>query len=714
MGLFRRTKAKEAQQWVETYARLMEEIAIYSSPYISQGSTNPTDETALLKSVTGAPAMATRAIADRVASLEFEVVARTRARDGVVEDQVIDNHPMKLLLDNPSAWHSGRQLKRVVAYHLVTLGEAYLAKIINPGTKIPESLQILRPDQVKPIGDGRILKGYEIVTAQGQRRENLKPDEVCRIWNPDPSAPFAARGTLGPQGRLADMLEYAEDHLRGFYESDATPAVVLEATNPDAPTPTDRGVLQRFDLAWIKAYHKRRGHKRGVPPFLAPGWSAKVLDAAETLSSTRVLMEYARDQILMAYGVPRSVLGDVVDANRAAADTNQYVFDRYTVTPVADAISDGLTRDIASMYPQRQGIKLMVRFQEFVSADQEFILKEEAQDVALKVRTINEIRAKRGIPDVDWGNEPVGTFADTPYRPNEQRTMPMDVPGAFGESKPKPDDDEESEPKPDDEAPRARSARSKAQAEWERYVKREQTYVPRAEARMKRIFDRQEQKVLAQLKRYTEPRARIRPEDLITEAEWYELFQAQFDPIRREAFLASGNESIAAIIEAGFDVSRFIFTEEMQRWLAAEGALLVKNTTRSTQKRIAEALMEVAAEGETLNTAAKRIQEVFNVRRQHAYTIARTEILKATQTAQLEGWKQSGVVDRKQWNTALDGAVRDNHIYAESQIVGVDQPFILGNGEMADKPGVGYQGQPMTAGNAINCRCFMTEVFKGE
>jgi hypothetical protein len=41
----------------------------------------------------------------------------------------------------------------------------------------------------------------------------------------------------------------------------------------------------------------------------------------------------------------------------------------------------------------------------------------------------------------------------------------------------------------------------------------------------------------------------------------------------------------------------------------------------------------------------------------------------------------------------------------------LDEPFVLGDGELAKEPGVGWQGATLSAHNAINCRCFMTPTF---
>lgn len=707
-------KKPPEQRNIDDLYRAATELIVANAPYVAHGSSQPSP-TNLMKSMTGASAIAARAIADRVSSLEMQVVATRRVMKGTTEDEILDDHPLKRLLDNPSEWHSARQLKRLIAHQLVAIGESYLLKITGGGPFV-NRLQLLPPDQIQPLGDGRTITGYELTSRMGQRIEVLDPMEVCRIWNPDPEAVFHARGVLGPQARLSDMLEFSEQHLRTFYEMDASPNVVFEANESSAQAPT-QDVLERFMAKWIGHYNSRKGTKRGVPPFIAPGWQAKVLDVASTLAGTREIMEYGRDSILMAYGVPRSIVGDVVDANRAAAETNAYVFDRHTVLPITEAIADALTHGLATLYPQRPGVTLSVRFEDFVMDDKDFELACEKQDLQLKVRSVNMVREDKGLDPVAWGDIPVGTWSDRPYDGSEEPDLPMDDASALGDTEAAAAE-QSAEAAADPRPGRSRSRDRKEEA-WRRFVQTERKFVPILQARVRRVFDRQEKVVQANLA--DQFRARASFSDLLgPDEDWEREFKRIVDPVRQRVFLEA---AVAALLAAGAtDAISFVFTESVRNFLEIEGARLVQQTTRTTQKRIAAALLEGTAEGEALGQLAKRIRGVFDERRKnHARTIARTEVLKASQKAQIEGFKQAGeamgFVVRKRWNTALDENVRDAHEYAQNQVRALAEPFELKDGpevEYADGPGIGSDGRPLSAGNAINCRCFLTTVFPDE
>jgi uncharacterized protein with gpF-like domain len=70
-----------------------------------------------------------------------------------------------------------------------------------------------------------------------------------------------------------------------------------------------------------------------------------------------------------------------------------------------------------------------------------------------------------------------------------------------------------------------------------------------------------------------------------------------------------------------------------------------------------------------------------------------------------ETYKAEGV-QQKEWLSVQDDRVRDAHAEADSQVVGIDEPFIV-DGEELD-----YPGDPNgSAENVINERCSMVPVI---
>lgn len=144
----------------------------------------------------------------------------------------------------------------------------------------------------------------------------------------------------------------------------------------------------------------------------------------------------------------------------------------------------------------------------------------------------------------------------------------------------------------------------------------------------------------------------------------------------------------------------------------------------TTKQQIRQTLLEGVREGEGIGSLQQRVSETFSqIKDVRANTIARTETMDATNFSTLEGYKKSGVVEKKEWIATQDGRVRDSHAATDGQVVGVESYFTLGSGVK--------QLIPLTHGHScncktqrphgsgvaeedINCRCTIAPVIEGE
>jgi hypothetical protein len=405
----------------------------------------PQAEVALRENL-GLADAATRAIANRIASLELEVTMPRIGPDGTRDEEVIDDHPLAQLLQRPHPDFSSWMLLRLSAQYIITTGEAYLFKGRPDGlatlTQGPIAwIYPYPPGTVVPQIEGGQIVAFRVTDANGNQF-SMARDDVIRTWIPDPENPWRGEGYIGPSALVIDSHKFAMEHIRRHYQHDATPKTVLEG-DPAAklPGPEQR---KRFGQDWSTAYHGRHsGPGSGTPRILPPGWKAHQLDAAASKDHTPFLKEFRDDLLMQVGGVPRAVLGQVVSGDRSSAETELWNFDVNAVSPITTLMEDAYNLQLAPEF----GNEVRVRFKPFVAPDKEYELKREAQDVEHGVRTINKVLRDRQEDEVEWGDEPIVLSSLKKYDPNAPPETVATPPGnqteGIVEDEPTDEEDEE-------------------------------------------------------------------------------------------------------------------------------------------------------------------------------------------------------------------------------------------------------------------------------
>lgn len=698
---------------------------VYETRHSGIGTATQPDPAALEREALGWAWIAISAIADRVASLAptIEVCRRVRRNGKAVLDP-IEDHPLTRMLRSGSPVHPPSVVYRTMASHILTVGEAYLFKVRGSGLPMPVELWLGQPATIKPLVAAGLIVGYEVYDGTGARW-TVDVRDTVRAWWPDPESLYTSEGKLGPQSIVVDANKFIDQTAREHFEHNAIPRVIMEANenaatsgalNPDEVAALNEQMRQRFS--------RRMGSQRGLPFWAPGGFKAHELSAMGGVEEVQAYKAGLRDQILAAFNVPKSAVGltDGMGLGRAEAETNQYIMDVRAVKPVADLIAEALTTQLA--VPDFDA-GLVVRFPDFAPADKTFELLRDETELRTKLRSINEVRERKGDDPVEWGDLPVGTVGEAPYTGEEDlSTLPPDDPNALG--------DTQGGDTTDDDGPRSRAierVRIDPKAEWQRVLARERKWPPAFRRAFLEVLTVQERAVQAAVAQSME-RALEREPTLaelvgtiratLAPARWAKLFERKTERVRKAAYISAGQEALKLVGAKG----AFQLSTEVAQRLRLQGAQFAELVTNTTVKRVSaqvtEAMAQGAEAGEPLSQRAKRIEQAvgrgFLTRRNEARTIARTEMLRANTSAQLDGFERSGVVERKVWHTSMDDAVRDSH-QIDGQTVFAHESFLLPatadhGAERADGPGVGADGAPLSAANTINCRCFVLPVIE--
>ena len=147
----------------------------------------------------------------------------------------------------------------------------------------------------------------------------------------------------------------------------------------------------------------------------------------------------------------------------------------------------------------------------------------------------------------------------------------------------------------------------------------------------------------------------------------------------------------------GIGVSWDLVNEAVVNWASNFAAEEVTKVTVATQRMVQQKVTEWIGSGEPLKELERSLLPEFGKVR--AKRIAVTEVTNAYAGGQLEAFKESGVVDMKEWRTA-GSDVCPICVALDSKQVPLDAMFVSDyDGSMHERPPA-----------HVNCRCYIQPV----
>jgi hypothetical protein len=145
------------------------------------------------------------------------------------------------------------------------------------------------------------------------------------------------------------------------------------------------------------------------------------------------------------------------------------------------------------------------------------------------------------------------------------------------------------------------------------------------------------------------------------------------------------------------------FATEIRRYLSTQAGSRIVGIRKTTLGRVRRELTAGVEAGEGTDKLASRVDRFLaKIYAHRAETVARTEVLTASNLASDVAARATGVAQKKEWIATPDERTRDDHRDADDQVVAMDEPFVVG-GHQLMFPGDTSLGAP--AGQIIQCRC---------
>ena len=394
-----------------------------------------------------------------------------------------------------------------------------------------------------------------------------------------------------------------------------------------------------------------------------------------------------RQMIAAAFGVPAIYLMDTDSVDYANSQTQERMFYQTNVQPRVNRLADRITRFVLPSL----GIKgrYQCDWSKVKALQDDAKIMAEVDEIRLRsgVTSINEIRARDGIePPFPGGDQPLVSAILVPLGLPEPPPAPVSAPPQEGKGLKGID------------APETHKTLTGEQrkAMWMTFalktVPQERKF---SQATMKG-FGKQAKKIIAWIEDGQKAATDVKKvRDILSDDDLIEQWHSLY-----VAFGMQAAEEVAARYSMSVPDSSKILA-----WIRSQEKKQSKLVNDTTADQISQILAEARANGESIPDMVKATKQYFDGIAYRAERVARTNVIACNNASAQEVYKENGVAKRE-WLATQDDRTRDDHLEADGQVRGIDEPFDVGGSELM------YPGDENgSAEETINCRCTLLPVI---
>ncbi len=602
--------------------------------------------------------------------------------------EVVPNHPIAVLLDEPNPFMSGQSLVQYMVNHLDLGGNAIWH--INRVQNAPVELWPIIPDpkRIKPIPDRqRYISHYEYTVDPGDKIR-LEPEEIVHFRFIDPGNLYWGLSPLQVAARTVDTDVEAVNWNKISLQNRAVTDGVFAFDHPLTEEQWEEA------RKMVREQHQGAGNAR-TPWVLGAGakWNQMSLSPVEMdfLESRR----FSRQEICAVFDVPTLLVGATEASTYNNYATARKAFWEDTMVPLLDDIREALNLALVPYWdpdlldPSKQAnLRVMYDVSNIPALQENFTEKvgnaRTLWQMGVPLNMINR-RLELGFPEIPGGDEPRVTTGFM-YAAGDG---PDETKGTWTE----------------EQKTLFWKARDEDKLSWEEKVAQQIAALFQAEGELIVAGFEENGKIGALAE--VEGNTTVWEEAL---AAVYTAVIEHFGQLEGERIAGEAAKRRTAPTERKFDFDPY--AELVNQFVVHQAALKVTYMSTTTKTKIAMIIDKALADSETIPQIAARIRRMYldwatgedsGIDYPRSLVIARTEVGAASGYGSYNGAVQAeqqiGVAIEKEWISSRDERVRDSHDYMDGERKGLKELF--SNGLM-------YPGDPNgLAEETIMCRCVM-------
>lgn len=268
-------------------------------------------------------------------SRSVETIAGQQARLPFVlkqDDDKVDDHPLLVLLNKrANPMETGRQFRSRLGKQLLLSKRGAFVQVTRARNDTPVRLDLLPPGRTQPVPgsamtvdqDGRptfnLIDHYEVVRSDGSRAF-IPADEVIWFREPHPIDPYSGTTPLEAAGMSVELDYFTRLYNTSFLKNDGRPGGIIGIAGDLEPEEMDR-IEDKFGHGPVEA--GKLTVIAGDVSYVDSAVRPRDMQYGQ-LSST------SRDEVLAAFGIPLTMLGD--SSGRTFDNAGQDGFNFWTIT----------------------------------------------------------------------------------------------------------------------------------------------------------------------------------------------------------------------------------------------------------------------------------------------------------------------------------------------------------------------------------------------
>jgi len=648
----------------------------------------------------------------------------------------VHNHDLLNLLYKPNPFQTKSEFLKITMINKKLCGDAFWYKVRSDRGKVVE-LWNLRPDFITIIKDkDKFIKAYELNKKDGTK-ELFAPEDIVHFKYPTPLDDYFGTSPVKSASTRIETEGLASSYQRDFFLNNARPDAAIKTAGNLTPAQKEE-MRDSF-----KERHQGKGKNSKLAIFEG-GLEYQQLSISQREMDYIESMKFTRDDILVAFGVPKAIVSITDDVNRANAETSMYIFLSETVKPELEMLTEKITEGL--VIPDF-GDNLYIGYPDPTPENREQTIKEYESGLKEGYYLINEVRAKENLQPVDGGWAlykplnmlPVGEL------PKKLQSKSIDDWQKAQDSKAREKKLKifrgrdllyaklKLKEKIIREFKKVFTAKEDSKQKIKKVVgeksKTEKELVPLIKTDLREdyanmiikqidrradkfkiaitnIADKQHDELINKLSKITGLKSKgVLDKNIKGVAEEAEVVVKTFYKGQEKVFAEFSLPFIDEFVRyAGIEAmglvnpdKGFIMTEAINKAIKVRATEFGLGINKTTREKVSKAIADGLAEGEGMVKISDRINVAYKeFPTWRSDMIARTESTAANNEGFIEAYKQSDVATHKEWIATMDGRTREEHYAMDGEIVKIGRSF---------SNGLQYPQEP-------NCRCVIGPAFE--